>query len=176
MEYLATYGWAIAIITVILALLFSLHIFNSGSSLGTSCTARPGYACTGITMSQTGLLSFTFSQAVSAMAYNAQFACISSTGSLAPILAAYTAQAQTGGSIGTTSVSGPTGFQSANIANLGSLTVTNVQCYTSTGGSSFPIGTPYVGQIWMVYNTNSVQPFPGVIFVQVAAFSAKSSS
>ena len=34
MEYLMTYGWAILIIAVVLAVLFSLNVFNAGANLG----------------------------------------------------------------------------------------------------------------------------------------------
>jgi len=175
MEYLTTYGWAIGIITVILALLFTLNIFNAGASIATSCTSQPGYSCTGITMSSKGLLTFTFAQSVSPVAYNAQFACIASSSIGSPDTAAYTAQSQTGYGKDPISPSGPAGMQSANIIHYGAFSVNNIQCYTSTGSTGFPIGTAMEGQIWMAY-TNAQQPAPDNIFVQVASFTAKSSS
>jgi len=45
MEYLMTYGWAILIIAVVLASLFSLGVFNAGAALGTSCVSVSGYLC-----------------------------------------------------------------------------------------------------------------------------------
>jgi hypothetical protein len=45
MEYLATYGWAILIIGVVLAALFSLGVFGSTGLLGTTCIAGAGYVC-----------------------------------------------------------------------------------------------------------------------------------
>ncbi|OJI06704.1 MAG: hypothetical protein BK997_04995 [Candidatus Micrarchaeum sp. ARMAN-1] len=45
MEYLMTYGWAILIIAIVLAALFSLGIFSSGSLIGTTCIANSGFLC-----------------------------------------------------------------------------------------------------------------------------------
>ena len=45
MEYLMTYGWAILIIAVVLASLFSLGVFSAGGSLGTACIAGSGFLC-----------------------------------------------------------------------------------------------------------------------------------
>ncbi|MDE1854759.1 MAG: hypothetical protein KGH57_00340 [Candidatus Micrarchaeota archaeon] len=45
MEYLMTYGWAILIIAVVLGALFSLGVFSSNNSLGTSCISNAGYLC-----------------------------------------------------------------------------------------------------------------------------------
>ena len=46
MEYLMTYGWAILIIAVVVAILFQLGIFAGAPLLGTSCLASTGYLCT----------------------------------------------------------------------------------------------------------------------------------
>lgn len=46
MEYLMTYGWAILIIAIVLAALFSLGIFGSGTFTGTTCIANTGFLCT----------------------------------------------------------------------------------------------------------------------------------
>jgi hypothetical protein len=63
MEYLMTYGWAILIIAVVLAALFSLGVFNATAALGTACIADTGYYCGGITYSHaTGLIALTIGQ------------------------------------------------------------------------------------------------------------------
>ncbi|MDE1832974.1 MAG: hypothetical protein KGH58_00975 [Candidatus Micrarchaeota archaeon] len=46
MEYLMTYGWAILVIAVVVAIIFQLGIFSGVPSLGTSCLASTGYLCT----------------------------------------------------------------------------------------------------------------------------------
>lgn len=61
MEYLMTYGWAILIIAVVLAVLFSLGVFNA--SLPSACIAQSGYLCqTLFYKAGTGALTFTFGQ------------------------------------------------------------------------------------------------------------------
>ncbi len=49
MEYLMTYGWAILIIAVVLAALFSLGVFAPRPS--NSCVGDPGFLCSGIQFS-----------------------------------------------------------------------------------------------------------------------------
>ena len=44
MEYLMTYGWAILIIAIVLAAMFTLGVFSS--PVGTTCRAFPGFVCT----------------------------------------------------------------------------------------------------------------------------------
>ena len=43
MEYLMTYGWAILIIAIVLAALFSLGVFSG--ALPTACIAQSGFTC-----------------------------------------------------------------------------------------------------------------------------------
>ena len=45
MEYLMTYGWAILLIAIVLAALFSLGVFSSSSLIGTTCIADSGFLC-----------------------------------------------------------------------------------------------------------------------------------
>src|SRR5271157_4413364 len=45
MEYLMTYGWAILIISVVLAALFSLGVFSTSTFINTSCIPASGYYC-----------------------------------------------------------------------------------------------------------------------------------
>ena len=44
MEYLMTYGWAILIIMIVVAVLFYLGVFNLGSTIS-QCTFPPGFTC-----------------------------------------------------------------------------------------------------------------------------------
>ncbi len=45
MEYLMTYGWAILIIAIVLAALFSLGVFGGGLGLPNACVAQSGFSC-----------------------------------------------------------------------------------------------------------------------------------
>ena len=58
MEYLMTYGWAILIIVVVLAVLFSLGLFNGSKIVGTTCRTSSEYICQGVSYSG-GTLSLT---------------------------------------------------------------------------------------------------------------------
>ncbi len=50
MEYLMTYGWAILIIAIVMAALFSLGGFSKASLSPTACIAVSGYECTGASL------------------------------------------------------------------------------------------------------------------------------
>ncbi len=64
MEYLMTYGWAILIIAIVLAALFSLNIFNSATFLGTECVSLTGYVCSSPLL-HSGTFTATVGQATS---------------------------------------------------------------------------------------------------------------
>ncbi len=61
MEYLMTYGWAILIIVVVLAVLFSLGLFNGSKIVGTTCRTSSEYICQGVSYAG-GTLSLTIGQ------------------------------------------------------------------------------------------------------------------
>jgi hypothetical protein len=177
MEYLMTYGWAILIIAVVLAVLFSLNVFNTGGSVGSSCIGRPGYSCSAVILTHAGLVSFTVGQAIGAGVYNAQFACVSNSNSIPPNLIAYYAETQTGTAIGTNGI-GVYPAQSANIPNFGSFSAAGVQCYPGTTSiSSAPfstLGGAFTGTLWIAYSTSAGGP--ATTIVQMATFATKSSS
>ena len=58
MEYLMTYGWAILIISVVLASLWSLGLFSStpASGNGAACVGTVGYLCGTPVLESNGLL------------------------------------------------------------------------------------------------------------------------
>lgn len=53
MEYITTYGWAVAAIAVILGALFSIGAFNQTAALSTACVAQTGFVCKSPTYSHT---------------------------------------------------------------------------------------------------------------------------
>lgn len=59
MEYLLTYGWAILLIGIALAVIYSLGIFSPGPGTG-RCLPTPQFSCVQGSLSTTGTLSFTF--------------------------------------------------------------------------------------------------------------------
>ncbi len=123
MEYLMTYGWAILIIAVVLAALFSLGVFSSPNvSAVSSCVTQPGYGCTGLTLASNGLLSATI-------------------GSFAYLLTSV----QTSCSINNTA---PTTWSSSqgNINAAGSAPLTFACPIPSNA-----IGTQFKGSLWLQY-------------------------
>ncbi len=62
-EYLVTYGWAILAITVVLAALFALGVFNPGNTLPTQCILPAGLSCTSVYVASNGLASINLLQA-----------------------------------------------------------------------------------------------------------------
>ena len=194
MEYLMTYGWAILIIAVVLAALFSLNVFNSGAAIGSgTCAGTPGYSCSAFSLAQNGVVSFTVKYGGATTLYNAMFACIPSSASNAPTTlfynAIYTTGVAYGNAVGTAAGLTTPNPASANLINSGTISVSGVQCYPAAGGypsptafnSVFgPIGTSFTGSIWLAYNPtsgpNPSNPDPVSQYVKIATVAAKSSS
>ena len=179
MEYLMTYGWAILIIAVVLAVLFSLNVFNAGAQLGTACIGSPGYSCSSPFLSSGSLLQFTLGLGTGATAYNVLFSCVSSANSLTASSLPYNAiWAQSGSGAAAIAGASLAGSSSLNSITSGSQpTIYNVECYGTGGGAAIasgsPIGTSFTGSIWMVYNPTGGVPNQ---FVKVATLSIKTTS
>ena len=184
MEYLMTYGWAILIIAVVLAALFSLNVFNAGAQLGTSCIGRPGFSCSQPTITQSGTLSFILGQGVGYTTYNAQIACVSSANSVSANSLIFNALGGTGGLANGIVIAGGAagGSSTTTLANQISsgttLPITGLQCFPGTGAVSgtmlYPIGSAFTGVIWLAHSST---PTGGQIqYIKIATVSVKSSS
>ena len=178
MEYLMTYGWAILIIAVVLAALFSLNVFNAGAQLGTSCIGQPGFSCAQPVITQGGALSFQLGQGIGYTTYNAQLACVSSANSVSANSLIYNSI----GSAGAILPGGAAGYSTAtvtmnSIASGTTLSISNLQCFPGTGALSgtglSPIGSSFTGVIWMAYSTSAAGTGQ---YVKIATVSVKSSS
>ena len=82
MEYLMTYGWAILIVAIVLAALFSLGVFSSGALIGTTCIASPGFLCS-VPIVQGTTFTATLGQSTGSMWTNTVF-CFVPNGSPSP--------------------------------------------------------------------------------------------
>lgn len=147
MEYLMTYGWAILVIAVVLAILFSIGVFSGGSFLGTSCIAASGYLCQNPVIFHTGnALTFTFGQNNGATIYNVIVGVASQSSGLSAV-GFPTSIAQSFNGVGTspvsTLVSGQTTSISVNLPITSSFLTSNV------------IGTTFTGYVWVNYSTVS---------------------
>jgi hypothetical protein len=172
MEYLMTYGWAILIIAVVLAALFSLNVFSGGADIGATCIGQPGFSCSQSEISSSGVLSLIFGQSVGYKTYNVLLSCVASSNSLSANLLPFN-------SIGASGTGYPlTVASTGNTFSSGStIPVTNLLCYPGSAAYSptelSPLGTSFKGVIWMSYSATVGGPAQ---YVKVATVSGKSSS
>ncbi|HVC58317.1 MAG TPA: hypothetical protein VND15_02480 [Candidatus Acidoferrales bacterium] len=128
MEYLMTYGWAILIIAVALAILYQLGIFGGSSALvGTSCLAAAGYLCSSPQLNTAGNLIMQFGQIGQTMVVTG-IAC-------------------------TNSITAPVDIQPVAQTPLASGQQTSVVFGCPL--SSNTIGTTFKGYLWVQYNTQT---------------------
>ncbi|MDE1850221.1 MAG: hypothetical protein KGH54_00295 [Candidatus Micrarchaeota archaeon] len=163
MEYLMTYGWAILIIAVVLGALFSLGIFNSGSLLGTSCVAAPGFLCQNPVLGTNGNLSVTIGQSTGSTFYNIGLGCASTaTAAGLPNPTGSLVQIATSGAANTL----PANQANANAALTASIlqqvsgqttSISALKCFgTNANAITGPsIGTTFSGGLWMNYTISS---------------------
>ncbi|MCL4373753.1 MAG: hypothetical protein M1360_02625 [Candidatus Marsarchaeota archaeon] len=142
MEYLMTYGWAILIIAIVLAALFSLGVFSSTSFTGTTCVASSGYLCSNPIL-HGGAFGATIGQATGT-SWTATILCFVPSSATPPASGA---------------TSCPTG------TGTGSYTVTNglasgqsVQASFALSGISNTAGTVVTGSVWALYATSGSTP------------------
>ena len=124
MEYLMTYGWALLIIVVVLAVLFYLGVFNIGAPIGSICNPYADYLCQNPVLSSSGNLTVNFGEIGSTMSITGT-AC--SKGSASP------------------------SFNSISTINLesGQTTPLSFQCPIPSGR----IGAPFSGTLWIQYTS-----------------------
>ncbi len=124
MEYLMTYGWALLIIVVVLAVLFYLGVFNLGAPAGSICDPYADYLCQNPVLASNGNLIVNFGEIGSTMSITGT-AC--TKGSASP------------------------SFNSISTINLesGQETPLSFQCPIPSGR----IGTPFSGTLWIQYTS-----------------------
>jgi len=64
MEYLMTYGWAILVIIIVIAVLFYIGVLNPRNVTPTSCTFPPGISCTSYKLDTNNTLNIRIGQSV----------------------------------------------------------------------------------------------------------------
>ena len=128
MEYLMTYGWTILIIAVVIAVLFSLGVFNfnSGAVASGSCVAKSGFLCKTPVMASNGLLSATVGSQVTLLS-----------------------SVQTGCATGTGVPASWSGVQASTI-NLGGSATLNFSCPLASN----VLGASFTGTLWIEYTQN----------------------
>ncbi len=63
MEFLMTYGWAVLIMLVVVAVLFMLGVFNPQTASPNSCVLPGGFSCYGYSVKDGGVLELDLGQA-----------------------------------------------------------------------------------------------------------------
>lgn len=53
-EYLVTYGWALLLLVVVIAIILSTGVFNPSAFVGEECVIQPDIPCTGFQLYQSG--------------------------------------------------------------------------------------------------------------------------
>ena len=61
-EYLTTYGWAILVIAIVLAVLYELGLFSPSTYVHTSCVFEADFGCLGSTFTENGILTINVEQ------------------------------------------------------------------------------------------------------------------
>jgi hypothetical protein len=132
MEYLMTYGWAILVVVVVIAVLFSLGVFNgSGSSNLNACVAISGFQCTTPILYSSGYLSANFGEIGQTIKVTAIGCSANATQ--------------------------PAYFTNYNLS-LSSGQVQSVQPLCSWLPANAPIGSSISGYLWVKYTTSGGSP------------------
>ena len=166
MEYLMTYGWAILIIAIVLAALFSLGIFSSSSFTGTTCIASSGFICSSPVWTG-GVLHVTLGESTGTPWTNVTFFVVPS-GAATPTSASQVVTAMAANAY----ISGT----SSTVPAAGSMSSGQTAAYTftlSNNATVFPktVGSSASGTMWVVYNTPSAK----ALLSQVATMTLKES-
>lgn len=181
MEYLMTYGWAILIIAVVLAALFSLGVFSGGANLGTACIASSGFLCSQMSYSHTtGLISLTLGQNTGQEWYTANVMFVPQGVSMTNGVPSWFVAAS-GSYAGTNTMAVITNWVSGQQLSLNTNTVapySNSQQLASTNPMApTAVGASTGGAIWVAYTTSppTSSPAPTVQYQQIASLTAKAT-
>lgn len=144
-DFVASYGIALVIILVALAIIYRIGTSNQGVA-APSCTAVPGFSCDYFSLNTSGVLTLRLSQAIGAPIYINGTACssqINATGNKP--------------SYGNIQVGKATKYYIApyypvgNVIFSSSYYVLTIQCYNPSGRASGQLGTAFVGYVWLNY-------------------------
>ncbi len=135
MEYMMQYGWAVLMIVIVLVILFALFGNGQGSNLFTPPACLPGtdFQCANLAMNTSGYVSMAF-------AHGGDTWGITRTGC---------SSTNTGSIVSVTQVN-------ATVLPPGQTATLIFKCpVIPHGASSAPIGTPFSGYLFVMYNTST---------------------
>jgi len=166
-EYLMTYGWAILIIGIVLAILFRLGVFSpQGAVVG--CSSYTGFLCTGPVLNQSGFLSASIGQVGYAPLYDVSVACsaaLNTTG-LPSNASAWTLVQANGLGIPFSQLAGRGENPSNGTVLISSqaMNIKEIPCYGADGtlfatpGSPSSVSASFTGTLWINYTTKECTP------------------
>lgn len=160
MEYLMTYGWAIIVIVIVLAVLYLFNVFNPSGYVGNTCSPNTKFLCQLPNMNATGALTFTFAQTSGSTEYNLAFACSQATNTITGGPYANQTSPWEYANLSGDLISAKPIVPTAQALSLDSGTVATIrklQCYDVNGNplgtalAPLPIGTQFSGKVWVEY-------------------------
>ena len=161
MEYLMSYGWAILIIAVVIAVMFELGLFN-GPPIGNTCIGSVGFSCQSAIFTNGGYLHFELGQATGHTIYINGIACSQNTSANGYPMYGNIGVTPNGNIDGYATISGNStylpytpGYDSNYIElQSGSYTNVSVPCYDGINSiAQLPLGQVFKGTIWLNYST-----------------------
>ena len=165
MEYLMTYGWAILIISIVLAALFALGIFSSSSFIGTTCVASAGYECS-TPIVHAGAFNAILGQSTGVNWLTTNIVFITGGGTPATLSAGAAACTSTFPSGLNNGQYYTAGFTAAASAPASGAITTCPTSFSST------VGTTYTGALWVEYTETGVS---GFLWTEIATVTLKST-
>lgn len=164
-EYLMTYGWAILIIGIVLAVLFKLNVFSGQTFVSSQCNGIPGFPCSAPVLNQSGLLSVTIGQAGSAPAYDVMVSCSASFNT-----SGYPSNASSWTLVQANGIGIPIGqlagrsehpMNGTVLISGQSMRINRIPCYGANGmplANPTAIDTGFTGAIWINYTDTACNP------------------
>lgn len=132
MEYLMTYGWAILIIAVALAVIYYFGVLTPSSFVGQQCLLPSGLSCTVVGMATNGLLTLNLFQNTQSQINVTAIGCNSTYAFPSSIVVSYAVANQ---------ISIPSG-SNATLA---------VPCYSGSAAFGGVVGSEFTGYVMVNY-------------------------
>ncbi len=171
MEYLMSYGWAILIIAVVIAVMFELGLFN-GPPIANACIGSVGFSCQDAIFTNGGYLHFQLGQATGHTIYINGIACSQNTSADGYPMYGNIGVSPPGNINGYATINGNNtfkiyesgfssyhGFESSEIVlSSGGYANVSVPCYNGANSiAQLQIGQVFRGTIWLNYSTTPSQ-------------------
>ncbi len=177
-DFISSYGVALVIITITIAVLYETSIL-SPLLAASACAAAPGFSCDTYALNASGVLSVSLSQATGGPIVVRGAACSSQLNGTG-------GGPKYGNPFVTNSLAyyPPVNGVSSAPANgiyiySGSGTTLNLYCYSPTGAAAGGLGTPFIGYLWLNYTVpnygSTVQQVASLSLVRIAGSSTSST-